>query len=150
VASCGAIGSRAEIKAPAVIQFCFFRPCRGLSRGGWRDPGLTPWATFCRPLRGSTGEEVGSRYAFGCACFEVQVPRLPFGKLRIGARDDGKAVTYGRAVVVLARTFSARLNRLLKNSPMMSFRSPALLAGLRNLLCFQQREIKTDSSLRSE
>ena len=45
---------------------------------------------------------------------------------------------------------SGSLSRLLKNSPMMSFRSPALFAGLRNLLCFQQCETKADSSLRSE
>jgi hypothetical protein len=39
---------------------------------------------------------------------------------------------------------------MLKNSPMMSFRSAALGAGLRNLLGFQLREAKADSSLRSE
>jgi len=37
-----------------------------------------------------------------------------------------------------------------EKSPMMSFRSPALFGGLRNLLCFQQRVTKADSSRRSE
>jgi len=42
----------------------------------------------------------------------------------------------------LSSPFSARMNGLLKKSPMMSFRSPALFGGLRNLLLFSVRQIQ--------
>jgi hypothetical protein len=52
----------------------FFRPLRGLSRRNFNFPGLTPWAGFFRPLRGLAGAGAGFSIGFGRASDHMPFP----------------------------------------------------------------------------